>query len=74
MGNMNCSGQKANSKEYDENYNKIFKDMQSIEDKIEMKYCKLCGVPLTEMTEFEFKTYWNSMCNKCGFKLVGKED
>ena len=84
MGNMNCLAQKANSKEYNNNFNRIFNKrpffdvvdeldkileeankMDHVEDKIEMRYCRLCEEPCGEMLRGEWENLWNQVCDDC---------
>lgn len=69
MVNMNCSGQKANSEEWNNNYDRIFKRMQSVEYKIEMRYCRLCEEPCGEISEMEWYSLWNRICDDCVTEL-----
>jgi len=88
MGSMNCLSQKANSKEYNDNFNRIFdkrpffdvideldeilvgaNKMNHVDDKIEMRYCKLCEEPCCEMTKGTWEDLWNSICDDCVTEL-----
>ncbi len=87
MGNMNCSGQKANSKDYNKNYNRIFKkqffDTTDVIDKIleeanqvkEMRYCSVCRAKCGEMVLGDWEVLWNTLCDDCANELSigGKE-
>ena len=66
--NMNCSGQKANSKDYDDNYNRIFKGYKEQDDK-EMRYCRWCNHKCGEMTETMWKVEWEYICDDCASKI-----
>ena len=74
MTNMNCSSQKANSDDFNDNYPKIFKDMQSVEEIREQHKCKLCekdgGVVCSKA---EWEELWSSICDNCAHKLMREE-
>lgn len=65
MSNMNCPGQKANSQDWYDNYDRIFKKMQSVEYEIEMRYCRSCEKPCGEMTRGTWVDLWNEICDDC---------
>ena len=77
---MNCLSQKANSTDYRDNYDRIFDKKPEFdyvkyineslgeedeEDKVEMRFCKICGQPQGGMLLDEWENKWNQVCDDC---------
>ena len=73
--NMNCAGQKANSKDFNDNYDRIFrKQFFDICDEIDeileeankvMRYCSVCEKKCGEMNDDDWEIFWNEICDEC---------
>lgn len=85
MGNMNCAGQKANSKDFNDNYDRIFKKqffdvidelddiLEETNQKEEMQYCRWCGVKCGEIPNVIWKETWKQRCDECDERLKNGE-
>jgi len=85
MSNMNCSSQKANSKDWNDNYSRIFKkqffdviddideileEANTMEEKRTVHYCKLCNEYVwVACSKIEWKELYGGICDSCASKL-----
>lgn len=89
MGNMNCAGQKANSKEWNDNFDRVFNQRPFFDvideldgilketnemEKLAIHICRECGEDGdTVCTEDEWDILWLGICDRCAYAQMKEE-